>query len=558
MRAKCRLIILSILLSINGAFANINDKELQGKLLELDAILEVRDVFIKQKEERIDALKRLLQSDGLQDDYIYNINSQIVDEYRTYQFDSTIYYLNKNINLAQGMRSEERSYDSYLRLAYSYTTSGLYLEASDILASKIDTTQLSKDLLVKYYITQRKLLDELSLYSIDRDIVQRAEDERKYYINRIVELGDDTSTEYNEIIISCAIARNDYDYAYDYASQIIEKYECDEHRYAVMAYLLGLISGLRGDDDSMIYWYIESASTDITLAVRDNTSLSLLADNIFSNNNDVGRSMNYMRVVMEDSKFFNSKLRPISSSKVMVDIESAYLEREAKINKLYLMLLSLALVFVILLIFVVIYINRHRMQLTLARKRTEGAYEQLSKSSDMLKRTNGELRALNSKIVESDRVKEEYIAIFFMKCSEYIDQIENNHRHVRKCLRDGKITELKQEYHDVYNSSIEMEKFYNLFDSTFLNLYPTFVEEFNSLLTEESQITPRKGESLTVELRIYALVRLGITDPAKISAMLRYSMNTIYNYRSRVRNHANCDKSEFDIKVKTICSIGED
>lgn len=268
MRTKYKLILLSILLSISGVFANVDDKRLQSKLQELDAILEVRDVFIKQKEERIDALKRLLQSDGLQDDYIYNVNNKIVEEYRTYQFDSTIYYLNKNITLAQKMRSHERIHDSYLGLAYIYTTSGVYLEASDILESKIDTTRLSKDLLIKYYITQRKLLDELSLYSIDRDIVQRAEEERKYYINRILEIGDDTSTEYNEIVISSAIARNDYDYAYDYASGIIEKYECDEHRYAVMAYLLGLISGLRGDDDTMIYWYIESASTDITLAVR--------------------------------------------------------------------------------------------------------------------------------------------------------------------------------------------------------------------------------------------------------------------------------------------------
>ncbi|MFR9585841.1 MAG: DUF6377 domain-containing protein [Rikenellaceae bacterium] len=548
---------MSIILSISGLFANVDAKKIEGKLQELDAILEVRDVFIKQKEERVDALKRLLQSDGLHDDYIYNINNQIVDEYRTYQFDSTIYYLNKNIDLAQEMCSDGRSYDSYLRLAYIYTTSGVYLEASDILESKIDTALLSKDLLIKYYLTQRKLLDELTLYSIDEGIVHRAEEKRKYYTNRVLEMGDDTSTEYNEIVISSAIARGDYDYAYDYADRIIKKYERDEHRYAVMAYLLGLISGLRGDDDSMIYWYIESASTDVTLSVRDNTSLSLLADNIFSSNNDVGRSMRYMRVVMEDSKFFNSKLRPISSSKVMVDIESAYLEREAKINKLYLILLGLALIFVILLIFVVIYINRHRTQLTLARKRTEGAYEQLSKSSEMLKRTNVELLALNAKIVESDRVKEEYIAIFFMMCSEYIDRLESTHRHIRKHLRDGKVAELREEYHDPYDNSAEMEKFYNLFDSTFLNLYPTFVEEFNSLLTEESQIVPRKRESLTVELRIYALVRLGITDPAKISAMLRYSMNTIYNYRSRVRNHARCDKNEFDIKVKTICSIGE-
>ncbi len=483
------------------------DKNLLLDLTELDAKLELRNHFIKQKEGRIESLKQLLRRDGLTQSYIYDVNNQIIDEYRAYQFDSTIYYMLKNVELAGQMQSTDRCHDSYLDLAYIYTTSGVYLEASQIIENHVDTTQLSEPLLFKYYITQRKLTDELSLYSIDQSIVDKATAQRRYYVNRIIEMGDDSIPEYCEVVLSNAIDSHNFDYAYDYATSILSNYTPDEHQYAVITYLMSVISRLKGDEEAMVHWYMESATTDIILAVRDNVSLSLLANHIFTEYNDVERSMRYMRIVMEDSKFFNSKLRPISSSKVLVDIESAYLERGDKIRKLYMLLLALAFAFVVALTFVIIYINRQRSQLILARSRSEGAYQQLATSSERLKRTNEELTQLNEKIRESDRVKEEYIAIFFMMCSEYIDQIEANHRHVRKMLREGKATELKAEYAQIYNSDTELERFYSLFDSTFLNLYPTFVEEFNSLLIEGAQITPRKSDLLTVELRIYALIR---------------------------------------------------
>lgn len=160
--------------------------------------------------------------------------------------------------------------------------------------------------------------------------------------------------------------------------------------------------------------------------------------------------------------------------------------------------------------------------------------------------------ALKSQISEANEVKEEYIGIFLTMCSEYIDKIIDSRRHVRRLLRDGRVDELRKEYSPTDGDSRELEEFYRNFDTTFLQLYPTFIEDFNSLLDKEARIEPKKGELLTTELRIFALIRLGINDSSKIAALLRYSVSTIYNYRSKIKGHTLVSRDDFEERIKTI------
>ena len=149
-------------------------------------------------------------------------------------------------------------------------------------------------------------------------------------------------------------------------------------------------------------------------------------------------------------------------------------------------------------------------------------------------------------------MKEEYIAIFLTMCSEYIDKISGIKRSVRRMLRDGKIDELKKEFLAAAVDDRELKVFYRNFDMTFLQLYPTFIDDFNSLLDKEARIEPKKGELLTTELRIFALIRLGIRDSSKIAALLRYSATTIYNYRSKIKGHTLVSREDFEERIKTI------
>ena len=243
---------------------------------------------------------------------------------------------------------------------------------------------------------------------------------------------------------------------------------------------------------------------------------------------------------------------PWQDARALADIEQAYNSHKSRLDRLNRIVTLLVIGIVLVLSGVVVYISRQRNRLAAARTALQSANEELRVSNGRLAETNAQLRDLNSRLIDSDRVKEEYIGTFLMLCSEHIDRMNESRRHVKRLLRDGKIEELRREYASTENQQATLSEFYNLFDTTFLHLYPTFVEEFNALLEEDARIEPRKGELLTTELRIYALIRLGITDSTKISTFLRYSMSTIYNYRSKIRNRARCARHEFEERVRNI------
>ena len=200
----------------------------------------------------------------------------------------------------------------------------------------------------------------------------------------------------------------------------------------------------------------------------------------------------------------------------------------------------------------VVFVLRQNRKLNLARLELQQANNRLNISNKDLQHINKRLAGLNSQISEANEVKEEYIGIFLTMCSEYIDKIIDSRRHVRRLLRDGRVDELRKEYSPTDGDSRELEEFYRNFDTTFLQLYPTFIEDFNSLLDKEARIEPKKGELLTTELRIFALIRLGINDSSKIAALLRYSVSTIYNYRSKIKGHTLVSRDDFEERIKTI------
>ena len=176
-------------------------------------------------------------------------------------------------------------------------------------------------------------------------------------------------------------------------------------------------------------------------------------------------------------------------------------------------------------------------------------------SVEELREATERLTKLNVQITEANGVKEEYIGIFLQVCSEHIDKIVAERRQILKQLRAGKADEIRKQLDTPELEHSELKQFYNLFDSTFLRLYPTFVEELNELLAEDSQIIPRKGEYLNTELRIFALIRLGISDTPRIASLLHYSLSTIYNYRSRIRYREGITREEFERRLRTIGSF---
>ena len=486
--------LLSTVLLLAATLAASAQNDLKSVLSQLDATLSHRDSYIAGREQRIESLKNILRKSDFSDAQRYILNQQLIDEYTPYQADSTIDYLYRNIALATRMNDAGHLNESRIQLAYLYSSAGIYLEAANML-KLVDTTALDRRQLVDYYIARHKLNDELQLYS--HDSAQGHESWRLtvIYAQLIVENTEPESVTHLNFRLRQAIGARDYPQAVEISERLCSTLQPLSREYA---------------------------------------------------------EASYMRIVMDDARFFNSRLRPWQDALALHVIEEAYRVRRQRMDAMYNIFVVSIGCFMLLALGGVVFVLRQNRKLNLARLELQQANNRLNISNKDLQHINKRLAGLNSQISEANEMKEEYIGIFLTMCSEYIDKIIDSRRHVRRLLRDGRVDELRKEYSPTDGDSRELEEFYRNFDTTFLQLYPTFIEDFNSLLDKEARIEPKKGELLTTELRIFALIRLGINDSSKIAALLRYSVSTIYNYRSKIKGHTLVSRDDFEERIKTI------
>lgn len=527
------------------------DNHIEELLKDLDSQIEQREVYRANRLQRISSLMQLKNEEPMPQRN-YAINKQLVEEYITFQADSAIYYLQQNLEISDKMQSGELHNQTSIDLAHFYASVGLYYEASQLLSS-VDSLALSPVDELEYCLAQHKLNDELQLYSNDEYQMQRSSQLADYYATRILQLADADSYEAMKLKLWRAMQQSNYEQAATIAEKIMATVPELSRQWATASFMRGLVAQLMEHDDIAVQWMIRSAIVDMKLGIRDYAAFKSVAE--YCTTHDIERSMRYMRVMMEDVQAFNSRLRPWQDAMIWPEIEKGYhdyTERMTSIQTRYIYMLALLVVTVIALL---IYLVLQNHRLDNVRKRMHRANEQLNTSVEDLKQVNACLTELNGQIAEANGVKEEYIGIFLQVCSEYIDKMVNERRHIIKSLRAGKSEELRKELDYTKLEQEELKQLYNLFDSTFLRLYPTFVDELNALLTEDSRIEVKKGELLNTQLRIFALIRLGINDTPRIATLLHCSLSTIYNYRSRIRYNTSITRDEFEARIRTIGSF---
>lgn len=543
------LLLTALLLFVStGSFAAGN--ELASLLLQLDSTLLQRESYITIREQRIALLKGLLSGSSYSEVQRYALNRQIIEEYAPYQADSAICWLYRNIHLARKLGDSRRLDESRIELAYLYSSTGSYLEASTLL-QQVDTTQSDNEQLVRYYVAQHKLNDELHLYSLDVQQSRRSGFLSEWYARQIVFRSTPGSPQQLIFQLRLALKDRDYESAEGISEQLCRQQGELTRGYAEALYMRGLAAVLRGDSARGREWYARSAIIDLRLAIRDNAALKSLSNMLLEGAN-IERAMRYIRIAAEDARFFNSRLRSWQDAAVLHQIEEAYLARRSRTERMYHFFVFSIVGFMLLAIGGVFVVLGQNRKLRLARLELQQANRRLYQSNRDLQEINNRLAGLNSQISEANAVKEEYIGIFLTMCSEYIDKIMASRRQVRRMLRDGRIEDLRKEYRDSEDDLRELDEFYRNFDRTFVQLYPSFIEDFNSLLEREVRIELKKGEILNTELRIFALIRLGISDSSKIAALLRYSVSTIYNYRSKVKSHTLVSRESFEERIRHI------
>lgn len=528
------LILLGFFLSVN---ANDNSR-LDSLLHVLDRTVEYRSEYIEQKEQLISSLKHELEYTTV-DEQRFNLTEKLFFIYGSYQLDSAYQLAKDRIQLADRIGKPELIAKAHMNMVAALRTIGMYKEAFE----QLDYVHMHN--LDKYDKSYYFHLYH-SLYILMRDYSVSETDKTKY--NTLI-------YNYKDSILSI-LPHDDIDYylvtstknimlgEYDKALKIIQEAYSLNLQKAMVSYTLADIYKALGNRQKEKIYLAESAIVDLQSGVREYISLQQLATLLFADG-DTDRAYAYMKVSMEDAIFSNARLRALEVSRMLPIINEAY-DIKTKREQVRLFWIStIAIVLALVLFITLIYLFRQVKALSSIRK-----YQK--KMNTDLKVINDKLNIANVELVDSNLIKEEYIGYLFNICSSYIDKLENFRITVNRKIKTGQIDDLNKMTNSSSLVADELKEFYKNFDTIFLNLYPTFVDDFNSLLLDDSQIELKDGELLTPELRIFALVRLGIDDSVKIAKFLHYSPQTIYNYRLKIRNKLAISKEEFPLKLSQI------
>lgn len=529
--------LLFIIFLISSVYtASAFNKQRDSLLHVLDKTIQDKDIYTAKKEGRIDSLKIRLHSSSDVKDQIA-ITKEICLHYIVFMTDSALLYTRKLEKYALQANDYEEYIDSELFRVRILKTMGLLKESTDIL-NNVDTLRISDDLKTFYLYTK------LSVYNLLINTSENNDEKKRYQTI--------TASLRNRLVLGEALSPMDYIYVntdrlieqekkYDQAlkdlSDAYSGVDPEEREAAILAYAIAKVYERKGDTDKAIEYLARSAIADIKNGVKEYMSLRRLAVVLFEYG-DVNRAYSYMKCSMQDAIFYNARLRTLESSEMFDFIDKAYQKKEDQRQILLLTILVIIVVLLTFIFFTLIYVYKQKKRLSITK--------------DELSRSNKLLMESNQSLSDSNILKEEYIGLYIGHFSDYLSKIEQFRLKAQKIAK----TQGEQALLKFIDLSLDpkdnLEEFYKNFDETILRLFPNFVEEINKLLLEEERISFKTNSSLTPDLRIFALIRLGITDSIKIAYFLRYSVSTIYNYRTKMRNKAAGNRDEFEGLVMKI------
>lgn len=518
-------------------------------LLKLDQAIKERPIYMEQKELKLVELKRLLHRQ-IPDEERFAILGTLLDEYRSFNTDSALHMAEEREQIAIRLGNREYIDNARMNKADVLGMTGMYKEVMDLMRN-IHIDRLPVDIHPYYYHIYR------TVYGLMADYAVTAYEKKLYteltdkYRDSLLLVNKDNLLIHTLIQSDQYNVRNEYDKAIRLLTDYLALQKDYEHDVAICAYTLSESYRLKGDKEKEKEYLIVSAMADMKTAVREYISLRKLAVLLYQEG-DIERAYSYVKICMEDAAACNARLRKLEILEIFPIINDAYqqkTEKQQEQMKWALVSISLLSLFLLLAIF---YVYKQMKKVAAARREVIDANKRLKELNDELHLSNAQLKEANHSIAENSYLKEEYIGRYMDQCSVYLEKMDNYRRSLGKIAATGNVEEL---YKNIKSSKFiegELKEFYTNFDNTFLQLFPTFVEDFNALLADDEQISLKAGERMNTELRIFALIRLGITDGVKIAQFLRYSVTTIYNYRTKVRNKAAGDRDLLEQEVMTI------
>lgn len=497
---------------------------MQAELDSLDSYIARESEFDCLKEQHIASLISAL--DTAQDRYL--IYDRLFEEYKSYNFDKAVIYVDKLYDEAILQGDTDRIIHARVQKGFAYLSAGLFKEGADLFED-MDTTGASVETHRYYCITYARLLYDMA----DYDHVGMT---HTYNLegNRLLEealtyLNPSDTADYWYCMATRDAKEGKNRLAIERLALSLLDSRISEHQKAINYSTLAYLHHNMGEDDQRQHYNILAAISDLKSSTKETVAMRNVAEVLYTEG-DIGRAGRYIRHAMDDANFYNARHRQLEISQILPIIEQQNIQVELHQKRLLYLLAAVALVLLVMLMMgLLILVNRlHALR---AARMT--------------------IQQMNESLREMGHIKEEYIGNLLCSQSALLGEMERYQQFVQKNASEKRYAELLAVPRQ-FNAPKKRDEFYQRFDEMFLHIFPNFVADFNALLLPEQQIVLKEGELLNTDLRIAALLRLGISHNEIIAQVLDYSVNTIYAYKTRMRGKTALSPEQFHARIMAL------
>lgn len=539
------LIVIIITLMIQPIYIKGDNNQLYK---QLDAALAQRAHYVELKEKSLNEIKQGAKYVTSNEDKL-KLYEQLANEYKAYEYDSAMTYVNKGLILAQ--KSNNIFFNKRFQLSQTrlLITRGFYAEAKEIL-QKIEPKEEPRDYQFLYYYTMYGLYNNWSTYCENNEFSKNYDLKKVEYLKKAIELSPKKDAFYYYLMGELYYFSNhpNNNKTIQYYKKALNMEKANSRLHAMTAFALSEIYQKANNLELMEHYLLVAAISDVTSATKENVALQDIALFIYKHKTrSLNKAQEYINLSLEDAYTYKSRLRRIEISSKLQLITNAYTDDIKTTNRL----LNIALLVIILLLLGVgissLFIRKKNR--LLKQKKDE-----ISATSDKMEKLNGQLHLINDELKDTNQKRERLVKVYIDLCYKNIERNQKLRTLAVRKIKANQSKELLSLLSSSTNTEKENKEFLTEFDKAFLSLYPTFVNELNQQLTESAHIQLKENGEMPPILRVCALLRLGITESSKIAGILSYSPQTVYNYRSILKNNA-IDKEHFEENVLKLCMI---
>lgn len=510
---------------------------LDSMLVQLDTYLKNNNKFIEQKEAKIEEWRQHLGK-AVSNEKRYEASIHLFEEYKSFKYDSAYTYAHQSLQLAQQLQNQGYVVEANSAIVFCLLSSGLFKEAFDVI-EKIDVTNVPLSYKIAYYSLYSRLYYDIADYNHEAPFQDTYIKKGSQYTDSLLSLVPEKSLKWWYATGQRQMKERQYEDCIYSFQTLLRRKDVDPHTEAIIASSLGWVYWLEDDKDQAMIYLIRAAIGDIRSATKETTALCVLA-NLLYERGDINRANNYIQLALEDANFYNARHRKIEVGSILPIIEQDRFGIVERQRNILIGGIVLFLLFFTLLLSATLIIYKQVKKLRKARQTIE--------------ERNRELQQTNEQLSEANKIKDEYIGYSFYLNAEYIGKMESLYKMINRKIAAHQYEDLRTSFKESTLNN-ERDNMYASFDETFLKLFPGFINAYNQLFPAGENSHNENTQSLTPEMRIFALIRLGICESERIAKFLNYSVHTINTYKTRVKNKSIVSNEQFEAKIMEIAAV---